>query len=186
MQNEEDGFQVFKERLEHLLPSSKGGSPSPRRSSIAKIKNVKNVFMVGDVVKARTNGMLFEGVVVGYTPNPHIIEIDFGDEIEEIDIDDCALVMNGLDYEVGDKVNACPPGAALFFVGTIVNINPDGTFDVLMDGDDEEDVERNIPADKIRKLRTGRQLVTSRWQKAFNVITAMKAFGSNTFGSNSY
>ena len=133
------------------------------------------MFMVGDVVKAKLGFMMFEGVVVG-NGDANTLDVDFGDEVEQVPRTDCSLVISGLEFEVGDLVSACPNGSMLFFNGTIVEIHLDGTCDVLFDGDDEEDVERGIRLECIRKIRTGRQLVVSRWQKAKNLLTATRAF----------
>jgi acylphosphatase len=35
-----------------------------------------------------------------------------------------------------------PPGSCLFFVGFVKAINPDGTVDVVMEGEDPEDIEK--------------------------------------------
>lgn len=154
-------------------------------SAIAENKSVEavkprfeestSVFMIGDVVKARLGFMMFEGVVVGIG-DESTLDIDFGDEVESVPREDCSLVISGLEFEVGDLVSACPIGGFLYFNGVIVNINMSGTFDVQFDGDDDEDIERNIRPENIRKLRTGRQLVMSRWQKAKNLISATRAF----------
>jgi len=133
------------------------------------------VFQIGDIVKAKLGFMMFEGVVVGVKSTT--LDVDFGDDIEEIPIENCSLVMHGLDYEVGDLVSACPNGSVLYFNGRVLGINGNGTLDILFDGDEEDDVERNIPIDSVRKLRTGRQLVMSRWHRAKTMITASIAFG---------
>lgn len=138
-------------------------------------EEVSRIFMIGDIVKAKLGYMMFEGVIVG-NGESDTLEVDFGDEVETVPRKDCALVISGLEFEVGDLVSACPLGSALYFNGTIVEINMDGTCDVLFEGDDDEDVERSIPPENIRKLRTGRQLVVSRWHKAKNLIAATRAF----------
>jgi hypothetical protein len=43
---------------------------------------------------------------------------------------------------VGDKVEVRPPGSCLYFVGFVRAINMDGTVDVLMEGEDANDIER--------------------------------------------
>jgi hypothetical protein len=154
--------------------SNSGAASAPSK---ARFEDSISVFMIGDVVKAKLGFMMFEGVVVGIA-DPATLEVDFGDEVEPVPRVDCSLVISGLEFEVGDLVSACPIGGFLYFNGVIVNINLNGTFDVQFDGDDEEDIERNIRPENIRKLRTGRQLVMSRWQKAKNLISATRAFAA--------
>lgn len=134
------------------------------------------IFMIGDIVKAKVGFMMFEGVVVG-NGQPDVLEVDFGDAIEEIPVMDCALVMNGLDFEIGDFVSASPIGD-LYFNGQIVNINSNGTFDIHFEGDDEDEIETQIRPERVRKLRTGRQLVLSRWHRAKSMISASIAFSN--------
>ena len=133
-------------------------------------------FFVGDIVKAKVDGMLFEGVVVSNGDDQESVEVDFGDETEFVEVEDCSLVMSGLDFEVGDVVQARTVDNFLYCNGTILNINHDATMDILFDGDDEDDVEKNIPHDLVRKLRTGRDLVKKRWQRAKNMISTIRAF----------
>lgn len=133
-------------------------------------------FLVGDVVKAKLGYMMFEGVIVGYKEIDNTYEVDFGDDIENVRADDCSLVLNGLDYEIGDKVTCCPNGSILWFQGTIVNIDRGGTFAVLMDGDDDTDIEVGISPENMRKIRTGRNLVTTKWQKAFGKVVSIHRF----------
>lgn len=136
-------------------------------------------FFVGDIVKAKVDGMMFEGVVIANGGEEHdqdSVDVDFGDEVERVKIDNCALVMSGLDFEVGDVIQARTVENYLYCNGTILKINLDGTMDILFDGDDESDVERNIPHHLVRKLRTGRELAKKRWMRARTVISTMRAF----------
>lgn len=50
------------------------------------------------------------------------------------------------------------------------------TVDVLMEGDDEEDIEYNIPFENVRKLMSRRALAITRWKKAFMMIVAANNF----------
>jgi hypothetical protein len=49
-----------------------------------------------------------------------------------------------------------------------------------MDGDDPDDIERNVELDCIRKLMSKRALVVGRWRRAFMAVRATKKF--NKFG----
>lgn len=146
-----------------------------------RVTEFYTTFMVGDIVKVRQGFMMFEGVVVDASNTT--LDVDFGDDIEKVSIENCCLVMNGLDFEVGDYVSACPAGD-LYFNGKIVSINTNGTFDILFDGDDLEDVEHNIRPDKVRKIRTGRQLVINRWQRAKQMISMGLAWAALGHGNS--
>lgn len=153
-----------------------------KHSKHKRVSDFYTTFMVGDIVKVRQGFMMFEGVVVDSTNTT--LDVDFGDDIETVSIENCCLVMNGLDFEVGDYVSACPAGE-LYFNGKIISINTNGTFDILFDGDDIEDVEHNIRPDKVRKIRTGRQLVINRWQRAKNMISMGLAWAALGHGNDS-
>lgn len=133
-------------------------------------------YYVGDIVKAKVDGMMFEGVVVHNGEDDDTIDVDFGDEIETVLIGDCALVMSGLDFEVGDLVQARTVDTVLYCHGTILNINHDATMDILFAGDDDEDVEKNIPHNFVRKHRTGREMVKKRWHRARAMLATVRAF----------
>lgn len=135
-------------------------------------------FEIGDVVKAKVDGMMFEGVIVSHNNEEDMVEVDFGEETEFVKNDKCALVMSGLDFEVGDVVQARTVDNFLYCNGKILNINHDATMDILFDGDDDDDVERNIPHALVRKIRTGRDLAKKRWQRARAMISSVRAFNS--------
>eukprot|EP01035_Chromulina_nebulosa_P030607 gene30607-40683_t len=44
-----------------------------------------------------------------------------------------------------------PVGGTFFFSGRVHQLNADGTLDILMDGDDPEDIERKVPKKNITK-----------------------------------
>ncbi len=162
-------------REEKGTPSSSSQNTSDP-STFVKVDNQK--FLIGDVVKAKLGFMMFEGVIVGYKEEFGVYEVDFGDDIEDVPEGDCTLVLNGLDYEIGDKVTCCPNGSSLWFTGTIIEIDRNGTFTVQMDGDDEDDIERGIPPDNLRKIRTGRNLVMTRWQRAIGKVVTVQRFNT--------
>jgi hypothetical protein len=190
---------MFRKRFEQLmaevpLTDTRGSSDErPQESKVElsssaeegpaqALSSFYTTFMVGDIVKVRQGFMMYEGVVVEVPGGScHTLDVDFGDDIETVPIEHCCLVMNGLDFEVGDYVSACPAGD-LYFNGKITSINSNGTFDILFDGDEPDDVERNIRPDKVRKIRTGRQLVLNRWQKAKNLISMSLAWASVSQG----
>lgn len=165
---------------EDLGVSSEKSETKKSSNPADSLTSFYTTFMIGDIVKVRQGYMMYEGVVVEVSSTT--LDVDFGDDIETVPLENCCLVMNGLDYEIGDYVSACPAGD-LYFNGKIVSINTNGTFDILFDGDDPEDVERNIRPDKLRKIRTGRQLVLNRWQKAKNLITMSLAWASVNQGN---
>jgi hypothetical protein len=106
------------------------------------------------------------------------VKVDFGEAgIRECLVDNCTLVSRSYEFEVGDKVQAKMAGSFLFFVGTVVKIDYDQkTIDVLMDGDDPDDIELDVNFSDARKLMTRRALVQSRWRKTFMVIQASRFF----------
>lgn len=131
---------------------------------------------VGDIVKAKPPGssLYFEGVVVDIDGDN--ISVDYGDAVESVRRKDCYVVLSGFELEVGDIVEIKPSGMSLYFRGTILHFNENGTVDVKMDGDDADDIERNVSTENIRKVMTHRQLAVFRWKKSVMTIEAANAF----------
>lgn len=154
---------------------------SKRRSISRAPSSVEDApkYYVGDIVKAKVDGMMFEGVVMLYGEDDDTIDVDFGDDIETVRASDCTLVMSGLDFEVGDYVQARTIDSAMYCHGKIIKIHLDGSFDILFDGDDEDDIEKNVPHEFVRKHRTGRDLARKRWNKARTMLSSVKAFSSS-------
>eukprot|EP01039_Chlorochromonas_danica_P005443 gene5443-5991_t len=132
---------------------------------------------VGDVVRV----ILFdpkqpkEGIVVEKV-NKFKLKIDFGDQLRECLIENCAILVRSNEFEVGDKVEARPGNSSLFFVGKVLQIHDDKSMDILMDGDDPDDIEYSIPPENARKLMSRRSLVVNRWRKAFMLVVAANFF----------
>jgi len=141
------------------------------------LANQPDIFNVGDVVKVFDDGFFCEGVIVDKYYDLGSVKIDFGDSSGIFKESDCSLVVASTDYEVGDKVEVKPDGSGLFFRGHVLRINhQSGTFDVVMDGDDPDDVETDVSIDCMRKIMTSRKLVVERWKKAIHGVIAMQAF----------
>ena len=119
--------------------------------------------------------MMYEGMIVEIVGGL-VARVDFGDEIEEFPLENCSLVIGGLEYEIGDHVQVQPEGMSLFFSGVVIGINSDNTLDVRMDGDDEEDIERKVPLDRVVKVKSGRPMALSRWRKIKTSIAAAHLF----------
>ena len=181
--NKEQSIKFFTEKVNSFVESEPKAEEkrTPARPLIHKRASSIQPppsFYVGDIVKAKVDGMMFEGVVVsnGNENVYHTVEVDFGDDVEEVQIDNCSLVMSGLDFEVNDLVQARTEDSVMYCNGKLLHINFDGTMDILFDGDDEEDVEKNIPVKYVRKLRTGRELAKRRWHRARTMISSIRAF----------
>lgn len=146
---------------------------------------------VGDIVRVRlhSNGGIQvvtaadsadchdkEGIIVEKI-SPHKVMIDFGDYVRECVLDDCLLLLRSDEFESGDKVEARPSGSNLYFVGKVIRVNADAkTLDVLMEGDDPDDIEYNILFENTRKLMSRRTIVQHRWKRAFMLVVAANFF----------
>lgn len=175
---EEKGcYNRMQKKINEVLPpppklQQSGGNNNPK-GSIHSIISLN----VGDVVKVFDDGFYSEGVIVDRIANQGLVKVDLGDSSSLFKESECALVVAATDFEVGDKVEVRPEGTALFFTGHIININHiDGTFDVTMDGDNDDDIEYGVTPANIRKVMTSRNLALERWKKAMNRVTAMRAF----------
>lgn len=131
---------------------------------------------VGDVVRvAAAKGAFVDGLVIEII-GPTKIIVDCGDFNKEVNPDECELITKVMDFEEGDKVEVKPADSQLYFVGKVIRIHPDKTLDVLMDGDDPDDIEYNVSPDNARKLMSRRALVVNRWKRAFMLVLAANFF----------
>lgn len=177
---EGEGYSIFREKLEKFLDSKSLNKDVFFKDDASVFHN--SPFALGDVVKAGEGGLQFEGVVVNFDDG--LVEVDFGDAIESYAPDKCSLVLSGIEFELGDKVEYTPPNMALHFCGTIVAINADTmTADVLMDGDDPDDIERDVEFEQMRKVKTGRDL-SAKFKKGIKLIQAVNRM-SGMFGGKS-
>ena len=69
-----------------------------------------------------------------------------------------------------------PVGSVIYFVGKIIQINADHSFNVVMEGDDPEDIEYNVHHTNIRKLMSRRAIVVARWKRAKMVVSSIHNF----------
>jgi hypothetical protein len=140
---------------------------------------------VGDIVRANFFDAKEprEGIVIEKV-NDFELKIDFGEYVRECLLENCALLIRSDEFEVGDKVEARPKGSSLFFVGSVIKVHEDKSVDVLMDGDDPDDIEYAIPAEEARKLMSRRSVVANRWKKAFMLVVAANLFRFISFSAH--
>lgn len=132
---------------------------------------------VGDVVRVvllDPNNPL-EGIVTEKI-NRFKLMVDFGDKVKECLIANCVVLIRSDEFEVGDKVEAKPAGSNLYFVGKVIKVHEDKSIDVLMDGDDPDDIEYQIPEENARKLMSRRSVVVNRWRRAFMLVVTANLF----------
>ena len=72
------------------------------------------------------------------------IQVEVGDSTKEFKTADCSIIVKSEDFELNDLVQMKPEDSALYFNGVVQGINKDGTLDILIEGDDLEDVEMNV------------------------------------------
>lgn len=178
-QRDEDSKGTMKRKysLEMMLPqpmkiveeSSSGRSTWPDNVGNGRIE-------VGDVVRVpMAKGAQVDGLVIEIINDSKIL-VDCGEFNKEVNPDDCELVTKVMDFEEGDKVEVKPAESQLYFVGKIIKIHPDKTMDVLMEGDDPDDIEYRISPENARKLMSRRALVVNRWKRAFMMVLAANFF----------
>lgn len=176
--------------LEQMLPAhtatlerrfSFDGS-SPIKDSTARIifKPSATMLEVGDIVRVSLVSGEQEGIMVEKISHLKI-RVDFGDCVRECLLESCALIIHAEDFEEGDKVEAKPIGSNLYFVGRVLRIHSDKSMDILMDGDDPEDIEYRLPFDNARKIMSRRALVVNRWKRAFMMVLAANFFRRISF-----
>lgn len=133
---------------------------------------------VGDVVRVNHPGphvgIQNEGVIVERITDV-IVRVDFGDSAEEYDISDCQLLLKAHEFEEGDLVKMMPKGKAYYLAGRIKQVNKDGTLDILMDGDDLDDIEHAVDPKTVMKVMTRRALVIGRWKAAVAAVVTVNS-----------
>mmetsp|Transcript_20551 Transcript_20551/g.28318 ORF Transcript_20551/g.28318 Transcript_20551/m.28318 type:complete len:169 (-) Transcript_20551:343-849(-) len=152
---------------------------SSRASTTETLKGrKKQPFDVGDVVRVKNPGpnvgINNEGVIVERLTDG-IIRVDFGDYSDFYEISRCELILRSQEYEIGDIVKMIPPGRTIYFAGKIVSVNEDNTLDILMDGDDPEDIEKSVNKVNVTKVMTRRALVIGRWRSAVAAVIAVNS-----------
>ena len=167
-----------------------GGGPR-RRSQVVKMMSGKNkivtwfenndALQVGDIVRVTfANQDPMEGFVVERLNDENLL-VDFGENIKQCHVKQCTLIVKSDELEMGDKVEMRPEDTGLYFVGKVIAINADCTLDIMMDGDDPDDIERGVNPDNVRKLMSKRGLVVGRWRRAFMMIVAINKFGRTLY-----
>lgn len=158
-----------------------------RKSQVVKLTSGKHKIVtwfenneqlqVGDIVRVTfANQDPMEGFVVERLNDENLL-VDFGENIKQCHIKQCTLIVKSDELEMGDKVEMKPEDSGLYFIGKVIAINTDCTLDILMDGDDPDDIERRVNPDNVRKLMSKRGLVVGRWRRAFMMIVAINKFG---------
>eukprot|EP01041_Mallomonas_annulata_P000166 gene166-285_t len=189
--NSED-FLLWKQKIEGMIldlslcmsPRSAGPiSPTSNDPFIESLryKDCKDQLSIGDIVRAKDgDGWTPEGLIVEIIGGRQV-QVDFGDVIMEYPIETCSLVLSGIEFELNDHVQVKPEGMSLYFSGIVIAIHDEeGTLDVQMDGDDPDDVEFNIPKDRVVKLRSARPLALGHWRMLKNALGAASFLRQNS------
>jgi hypothetical protein len=165
--SEAENFHYYKAKYDDVLKSSPAASPS---------KSHGHAFCVGDIVDCGVEDG-GEGIIVDKVDA--LYRVDVGHKaLVGLPGSKLRLVLSGLAYEVGDKVQVRPAGTFTFFTGWVRTIHEgcDGelTYDVEMAGD-EDDVEIGVAPYNMRKLLSHR-LVRKRFKKIVNTVIAANKF----------
>mmetsp|Transcript_21911 Transcript_21911/g.36684 ORF Transcript_21911/g.36684 Transcript_21911/m.36684 type:complete len:245 (+) Transcript_21911:189-923(+) len=138
-------------------------------------------FSVGDFVEYKVGDEPpLEGIIVEIIDDS-TITVEFGgagETTKDVPSALCKAIVKSDELEVGDQVQIQPEGSYMTFVGRISEINPDGTYDVQMKGDDPDDVEKGAQKQNITKLMSRRALVIARWKRAAMVVSSIHKFQS--------
>jgi len=167
--SETENFIYYKRKYEALLESAGPGCAKPV------------VYCVGDIVNCGTEDG-GEGIIMDETSGGFLVDVGRR-QLVELPASQLTLVLSGLEYEVGDKVQVRPVGLFTFFTGWVTAMRGDRdagelVYDVEMAGD-EDDVERNVSAASMRKLLSHR-LVRKRFKKIVNTVIAANKFATPT------
>jgi len=174
-----ENYLLWKGRLELLVT---GESPTPTlddlKSDYTRCVYNTNTLNIGDVVRAKdVDGQLTPEGLIMEIFGGSIAQIDFGDAIVQYPLESCTLVLSGLDFEVNDHVQVKPEGMSLYFTGVVIALHDDSqTMDIQMAGDDPDDIEYNVPRDRVVKLNSGRPIALGHWRALKNVVHVSNVF----------
>lgn len=145
-----------------------GGSPTKDVPAADACRTI----MIGDIVRAQPpdDDMVFEGVVIDIRLEATATQyhIDFGDEEDPLWCENVQRILPWHAMEIGDMVQARPVDEANYYDGTILGINSDGSFEVLIDGDD---IGISLPASNVRKQSSARTAMTKFHRAVKKVFT---------------
>lgn len=164
-----------KKSLVEMMPRSYHFRPDYSESERVIFNPSSTQITVGDIVRVSFADHTKEGIVIEKV-NSYMVKVDFGEYLKDVLLEHCAVIIRGDEFEVGDKVEAKPITSSLFFVGKVIKIHEDKSMDVLMDGDDPDDIEFRIPKENTRKLMSRRSVVVNRWKRAFMLVVAANFF----------
>jgi len=176
--------QKKKVSLQELFTPA-GVSPRPISRPITIFDPNSTHLTVGDIVRVDISPTeTIEGMVLECLEND-CLTIDLGETTQTFPISQCHLLLRNDEYEIGDRVEVQPMGSSLYFVGKVISIDSSAkTMAVLMDGDDPDDIEKNIPFEQARKLMSRRAFVVNRWKKAFMMVVASNFFSRIHFDNS--
>ena len=167
---DESDFLYYKSKYEEFMKK--------KADCQEEIKLTMNELSVGDIVFCISREV--EGIIIDVTENGFLVDIG---EKRPLDIsrNDVRFILHGLDYEIGDKVQVKPPGSAIYFVGNICEIHRHGsnrtgdTYDINMG---ENDIERNVTAENMRKILSHR-LIKKKLKKIMNTMHVLRTRSSS-------
>lgn len=194
-----DDKEVFEVMRQTVADYTRGPNGVPR----AEAKPSRNAgpqptsvteLVPGDVVEAREKGtkLYFEAIVIERTAgkrNTHM-DLQFSDgEVESCSIEDIRKVNSWNCCEVGDRVKVKEIGSRMEFEATIVCMDSDGNYTVSYgqhaedysggQGEDDDEIEKGVSIDRIRKIESHRTRAQERWNTARNVVLlAMTSFSA--------
>lgn len=155
--DEKDACEALKSKLETLILDM---ARERKWCNSLVDKTFPNSKCVGDVVRVDLeSGQSKEGVVIGVIGSRYA-SVDTGDGIEDYPMNQLVVLKSISEFEIGDYVRVRPEGMSLFFTGNVSAVNLDGTFDVCMEGEDD-DYEVNVTTDRIHKVESHRRRTTT-------------------------
>jgi hypothetical protein len=171
--NDDQVFQYYSEYLASELTQHKTEIDKRKRE-------LHNQWHIGDIVRSEVDGQtdLVEGVLVALHYDTENAEIDTGKQVLHAPINKLELVLEGHVVEIGDKVEVKESDDDyIWYSGVCTAVNSEnGTIDVTLEGDDEDDKMVDVPLTRYRKLATGRELAILHWNSAKTKIQSVRKF----------
>jgi hypothetical protein len=165
--SEQEAYAVMSEKYEQIIKAGEERKKLMREKSRSILERMN----VGDVVSTKKGDTTLEGILIAVHYEDDHISMDDGEEVHKVPINGIEVIVQGDAIEVNDQVEMRPEDTHVYYKGVVLSIDATtGALDVRMDGEDPDDIEKGVPLNMVRKIKTHRNLACMRWNKAHKGI----------------
>lgn len=165
--SEQEAYAIMSEKYEQIIKAGE----ERKRLMREKSRSILERMNVGDVVSTKKGDTTVEGILIAVHYEDDHVSVDNGKEVHEVPINGVEVIVQGDAIEVNDQVEMRPEDSHVYYKGVVLSIDATtGALDVRMDGEDPDDIEKGVPLNMVRKIKTHRNMACMRWNKAHKGI----------------